>query len=224
MTVSSNAISRELVSCPLPSGKGHDTSSSLVRIGVLASGSGSNFEALVHAFEFNPTIELVVLVCNEPEAYVLQRAKRLGIKSVCISHKAYTQRRLFDATVADALVEHKVQWVVMAGWMRLMGEDFLERFDRRVLNIHPSLLPSFKGLRALERSWRAGQKIVGCSVHWVVPQMDAGPLVGQAALSVEHGDSFEQLRERHARLEHLLYPQAILAALQTSHPPECPVE
>lgn len=224
MTVLAKTTSQELVSCPLPSGKGHDTSSSLIRLGVLASGSGSNFEALVHAFEFNPTIELVVLVCNEPEAYVLQRAKRLGIESVCIPHGGYAQRPLFDAHVADVLVAHKVQWVIMAGWMRLMGKDFLDRFDGRVLNIHPSLLPAFKGLDALERSWRAGQKIVGCSVHWVVPQMDAGPLVGQAALSVGVDESFEQLRERHARLEHRLYPQAILAALHTSHPPECPVE
>ena len=211
--------SRELLSCPTPSGVGHDNSSAPVRLGVLASGSGSNFEALARAFESVANVEIVLLVCNVPDAPVLARATRLGVASVCIPHDGCEHRQDFEQRVGDALLEHDVEWVLMAGWMRLMSEQFLGRFSGQVLNIHPSLLPAFKGLRALERAWRSGQKIVGCSVHWVVPQMDAGPLVGQAALSIDPHESLEQVRARLTALEHRLYPRAVLAALDSARPP-----
>ena len=216
--------SQTLWSCPRASALGHDHSGSATRLGILASGEGSNFEAIARAFVGVSHVEVSCLVCNQPEAGALGRAERLGIPYECVPHQGFEERALFDDAVAQALIAHDVQWVIMAGWMRLMGAGFLDAFSGRVLNIHPSLLPSFKGMRALERAWEAGQKIVGCSVHWVVPQMDAGALIAQAAMSVEPHWSFQQVRKHMSTLEHSLYPQAILAVLGQSAPKQPDLE
>ncbi len=184
------------------------------RLGVLASGAGSNLGAIAGAIaagELDATLSAVV--CNVEGAGAIGRAREAGVEPALIRHGGFERRADFDAAVADALRASGVEWVVMAGWMRLVGREFLEAFDGRVLNIHPSLLPSFKGLRAIEQALDAGVAITGCTVHEVAENMDSGPIVAQAAVAVRPGDDASALRARIQRAEHALYPRAIAAAV-----------
>ena len=184
------------------------------KVAVFASGSGSNFASIVeHIKTGQLNIELACLVCNQPDAFVLRRAEDFGVPTVLLNHRDFPSREAHDRAIVEAIQTFEVQWVVMAGGMRIVSPLLIEAFEGRVLNIHPSLLPSFKGLRAVEQAWRAGVKITGCTVHFVVPEMDAGPIVGQAAVPVFEDDTLETLQQRIHSQEHLLYPRAIAQAI-----------
>lgn len=185
-----------------------------VRVGVLASGDGSNFEALYRAVEAGVlNAEIAVLVCNAPGAGVVGRARRLGVAAVEIDHRGFDRREDFDAEVAEALRRADAEWVAMAGWMRVSSSPLLEAFAGKLLNIHPSLLPSFRGAHAVRRGLEAGVRVAGCTVHQVVEELDAGPIVAQAALGVLEGESLESLKRRIQALEHVLYPRALARAI-----------
>lgn len=190
------------------------------RYGVLASGSGSNFEALIHAQQSGLLLgEIGCLICNNPGAGALSRATTHGIPARCINHREFSAREAFDAAVVTALREHQIDWVVMAGWMRIASRGFIEAFESRILNIHPSLLPSFKGAHAVKDALEAGVKITGCTVHLVIADLDAGPIIAQAAIPVMPDDDIASLHARIQAQEHALYPRAIMMAVSAQQPP-----
>jgi phosphoribosylglycinamide formyltransferase-1 len=184
-------------------------------LGILASGSGSNFERIVEAADGGvlDDVEIAGLVCNEPEAGCLQRARRLGVAPRLINHRDFPDRSTFDAEVVEQLKTWSVDWVIMAGWMRIVTPAFIEAYRNRILNIHPSLLPSFPGAHAVRDALEAGVRMTGCTVHIVTEDVDDGPIIGQAAVPVRSDDDVEALQERIHRAEHTLYPRAIAWAV-----------
>lgn len=181
-----------------------------MKIGVLISGRGSNLKALIDACAepgFRGKIALVV--SNRPNAGGLAVAEAAGIPTLVIDHKEFSTRETFDAELDHALSKAGVELVCNAGFMRILTDGFVEKWRDRQLNIHPSLLPAFKGLHVHQRALDAGVKITGCTVHFVRPEMDEGPIVAQAAVPVLPGDTAETLGQRVLEAEHKLYPLAL---------------
>ncbi|NEO25746.1 MAG: phosphoribosylglycinamide formyltransferase [Kamptonema sp. SIO4C4] len=187
-----------------------------LRLGVLASGSGSNFEAIATAIEsgqLNATIP--VLIYNKPKAKVTERAKRFNVPALLHNHRDYPTREALDRQIVETFQSHGVDWVIMAGWMRIVTPVLLEAFRDRILNIHPSLLPSFPGIHGIEQALEAGVKITGCTVHIAQEKVDSGPIIMQAAVPILPDDTPETLHQRVQVQEHKIFPQAIaLAAKQ----------
>ena len=179
-------------------------------VGVLISGRGSNLQALIEACRV-PTYpaKIVLVVSNVPNAQGLLRAEAGLIPTLTINHKDFASREEFDEVVDNALKEAGVELLCNAGFMRLHTEDFVRRWWNRHLNIHPSLLPAFKGLHTHARVLDEGVKISGCTVHFVRPEMDEGPILAQAAVPVLPGDTPDSLAARVLQAEHRLYPHAL---------------
>lgn len=180
------------------------------QVGVLISGRGSNMMSLVTA-TLTPTFpaEIVVVISNRPNAGGLSFAAEHGIAALVVDHKAFDSREAFEADLQARLLDHGVEIVCLAGFMRLLTASFVDQWEGRMLNIHPSLLPSFRGLDTHQQAIDAGVKIAGCTVHFVVPEMDAGPIIAQAAVPVEDGDTADDLAARILQSEHKLYPRAL---------------
>ena len=180
------------------------------RVGILISGRGSNMVSLIEAAR-DPGYPAAIacVISNRPEAEGLAKAHDAGIKTQTVDHAHFKSRTDFEAALDGALCESGVELVACAGFMRLMTPDFVERWRDRMLNIHPSLLPAFRGLHTHERVLAAGVKITGCTVHIVRPEMDEGPIVAQAAVPVLDGDTVERLAARVLEAEHKLYPHAL---------------
>jgi phosphoribosylglycinamide formyltransferase-1 len=153
--------------------------------------------------------EIVLVVSNVGNAEGLKHAANAGIATKVIPHKAYVSREAFDAAIDEALAEADIEIVCLAGFMRILSDGFARKWEGRLLNIHPSLLPSFKGVHVHEQALQAGVRISGCTVHFVVPELDAGPIISQAAVPVEHGDTPDTLAARVLEQEHRLYPEAL---------------
>lgn len=186
-----------------------------LRLGIMASGSGSNFEAIataIHQGTLNARIEIVIY--NNPSATVVDRANRLGIPIKLLDHRTFESREALDEAIVATLAAAGVDWVIMAGWMRRVTERLISAFPQRILNIHPSLLPSFPGVRAVEQALTAGVKIAGCSVHYVELVVDSGPIVMQAAVPVLPNDSVDTLQARIQKQEHRIFPEAIALAAE----------
>jgi phosphoribosylglycinamide formyltransferase-1 len=180
------------------------------KLGVLISGRGSNLAALIQACNApHDPAEIAVVISNRPAAPGLQFASDAGIPTQVIDHKKFASRAAFDRALDDALRAAGVDLVCNAGFMRLLTPDFVEAWRDRQLNIHPSLLPAFRGLDTHERAIAAGVRISGCTVHFVRAEMDEGPIVAQAAVPVLPGDDAEALAARVLRAEHRLYPWAV---------------
>jgi len=180
------------------------------RVGVLISGRGSNLGALIDACRSNNyPARIVLVISNVPSAQGLLRAEAALIPTLTISHKDFSSREAFDEAIDKALNEAGVDILCNAGFMRLHTEGFVRRWWNRHLNIHPSLLPAFKGLHTHDRVLAEGVKITGCTVHFVRPDMDAGPIVAQAAVPVLSGDTPDELAARVLEAEHRLYPHAL---------------
>lgn len=207
--------SPSLVSPPLQAGP----SGNPVRLGVMASGSGSNFEALAQAIatgQLNATIPL--LIYNNPNAGVVERAQRHNVPTVLLNHRDYDSREALDQKIAETLRAHEIDWVIMAGWMRIVTPTLIDAFAQRIINIHPSLLPSFKGIRAIEQALDSGVKITGCTAHIVTEEMDSGPVLIQSAVPILANDTPESLHLRIQVQEHQILPGAIaLAVDQARH-------
>lgn len=182
----------------------------MLRLGVLISGRGSNLQALIEACR-QPDFpaQIVVVISNLPDAAGLERARAAHIPAHSINHRDFADRAAFDAKLSDMLHQYDVELVCLAGFMRLLGEAFLTDWQDKVINIHPSLLPAYKGLHTHERALADGANRHGCSVHWVVPELDAGPVIAQAEVPVHANDTAESLAARVLVVEHQLYPQAI---------------
>ncbi|MEE3719219.1 phosphoribosylglycinamide formyltransferase [Tumidithrix elongata RA019] len=184
--------------------------STTVSLGVLASGSGSNLEAIAQAIsEGRLNAKIEVLIYNNPDAYVRQRAERLGIPAVLLNHRHYKSREALDAAIIEVLQAHHVDLVIMAGWMRVVTQVLIDAFPDRILNIHPSLLPSFPGIHAIDQALNYGVKIAGCTVHIVSLEVDCGPILQQAAVPVLPDDTPSSLQQRIQVQEHSIYPKAI---------------
>ena len=180
------------------------------RVGILISGRGSNMVSLIAAAQAHDyPAEIACVLSNRPEAEGLKRAETAGVCTRAIDHKAFSRRESFESELDAALKSFNVDLVACAGFMRLMTADFVERWRDRMLNIHPSLLPVFKGLDTHARALAAGVKITGCTVHIVRPQMDNGPIIAQAAVPVLEADTAEVLGARVLQAEHKLYPHAL---------------
>jgi phosphoribosylglycinamide formyltransferase-1 len=177
---------------------------------ILVSGRGSNMQALVKAASAaDYPAEIVLVASNRPDAAGLEWAKAQGLPTASIDHTRHATREAFEASLQQALTTAKVELVALAGFMRLMTPGFVESWRNRMINIHPSLLPSFKGLHTHERALAAGVKITGCTVHFVRAEMDEGPIIAQAAVPVLGGDTPALLAERVLAAEHKIYPAAL---------------
>jgi phosphoribosylglycinamide formyltransferase-1 len=180
------------------------------RVGILISGRGSNMMALVEAARApDYPAEIAIVVSSRPDAPGLAWAKEQKLPARALDHKAYASREAFDEAVHAALIEARVELVALAGFMRIQSAGFVAKWAGRQLNIHPSLLPLFKGLNPQKQALDAGVRISGCSVHFVTEEMDAGPIVAQAAVPVREGDTPETLAARILMAEHKLYPMAL---------------
>ncbi|MEZ5828658.1 MAG: phosphoribosylglycinamide formyltransferase [Hyphomicrobiales bacterium] len=179
-------------------------------VGVLISGRGSNLQALIDAAKApDYPAEIVLVISNVPGAGGLSRAEAAGIPTLVINHKDFPTREQFDAAIDAALRRAGIELLCNAGFMRLHTQDFVERWRDRHLNIHPSLLPAFRGLHTHARVLEAGAKTTGCTVHFVRQEMDEGPIVAQVAVPVHPDDTEEGLAARVLEAEHRLYPQAL---------------
>lgn len=184
------------------------------QLGVLISGRGSNLQSIIDAIEAGALqATIAVVISNRPDAAGLMRAREAGLDAVCLRQKDYASRDLYDEAVATVLRSHAVDLVCLAGFMRLVGAPLLEAFPARILNIHPSLLPSFPGLDAQRQALEHGVRVAGATVHLVTSELDGGPIVAQAAVPVLPGDSVESLSARILLEEHRLYPKAIASVL-----------
>ncbi len=184
-----------------------------IKLGVMASGSGSNFEVIAEAIASGKlNAEITVLIYNNPEAKVVERAKRYGIPAILLNHRNYKRRQDLDAKIVETFREYDVEMVVMAGWMRIVTEVLLNAFPDKVVNIHPSLLPSFRGAHGVEDALKAGVKITGCTVHIARLEVDNGPILIQAAVPILPDDTPDTLHARIQVQEHQIFPQAIAIA------------
>jgi len=180
------------------------------RTAILISGRGSNMQSLVGAMRAGDfPAEPTVIISNRPEALGLSWAADRGIPTLAIDHREYANRMAFEARLHQALLDHGVELICLAGFMRLLTGGFVDRWRDRLLNIHPSLLPSFPGLDTHQRALDAGALIVGCTVHYVRTEMDSGPILAQAAIAVLPSDTAETLAARVLEAEHRIYPLAL---------------
>ena len=181
-----------------------------LRVGVLISGRGSNLQALIDAAaEPDYPAEIVLVISNVPGAPGLARAAAAGIRHETIDHRDFDSREAFETEITKALEAEAVDLVCHAGFMRIVTDGFLAHWSNRVINIHPSLLPAFKGLHVHEQALAGGAKISGCTVHFVVPEVDSGPIIAQAAVPVAADDTPESLASRVLQAEHRIYPLAV---------------
>lgn len=176
------------------------------RVVVLLSGRGSNFQAIAEA---GLPIEIAAVISNRPNAAGLAWARERGLAAIALDHTEYTDREAFDALLANEIARHQPDLVVLAGYMRILSPAFIARFEGRLLNIHPSLLPMFPGLKTHQRALEEGVKIHGCTVHFVTADLDHGPIVIQAAVPVRADDTSETLAVRVLQQEHRIYPLAV---------------
>ena len=176
------------------------------RVVVLLSGRGSNFQAIAEA---GLPIDIVAVLSNRPEAAGLAYARARGLNAIALDHTRDADREVFDAKLADEIETYQPDLVVLAGYMRILSPAFIARFEGRLLNVHPSLLPAFPGLKTHERALEEGVKIHGCTVHFVTATLDHGPIVIQAAVPVRTDDTPATLAQRVLLQEHRIYPQAI---------------
>jgi len=179
------------------------------RAAILISGSGSNLQAFIdQVAEGRLDLDIAIVLSNHPDAFGLQRAHNASISTVCIQHADYADRESFDRAMAASLDEHKIDLLILAGFMRILSPWFVRHYEGRILNIHPALLPAYPGLNTHQRVLDAGDQWHGSSVHFVTEELDGGPLVMQGRLPVTPGQSAADLAARVQAVEHQIYPKA----------------
>lgn len=180
------------------------------KIAVFASGSGSNFQAITEAIkEKQLNAEISLLVCDKPGAYVIERAEEAGIEYFTFFPKQYDSKVQFEAEILKQLKARDIEFIVLAGYMRLIGCTLLDAYEGKIVNIHPSLLPAFPGKDAVGQALAAGAGITGVTVHYVDSGMDTGPVIAQKAVTIEKDDTRETLQERIQKVEHTLFPRVL---------------
>ncbi|MFH1208184.1 MAG: phosphoribosylglycinamide formyltransferase [Candidatus Omnitrophota bacterium] len=180
------------------------------RIAFLVSGSGTNMENLIRRIRAGEIhAEAAVVISNKPGVKALEKAAALGVKTVVIDHKVYADRAAFDQALSECLEKHKVDIIVLAGFMRILTEEFVKKHHGRLINIHPALLPAFPGAHAIKDAWGAKVKETGVTVHFVDAGVDTGPVILQRKVPILPKDTLETLESRVHRLEYEIYPQAL---------------
>ncbi|HIC77442.1 MAG TPA: phosphoribosylglycinamide formyltransferase [Candidatus Dadabacteria bacterium] len=177
------------------------------RIGVFSSGNGSNFEAIVKADI--PNVEVSFLLCNIEDAYVLERAKNFSIDSILLPHKNFESRKDFEKEIISRIQDYDVDLIILAGFKRILSPFFINYFEKKIINLHPSLLPSFPGLRAPKQALEYGVKFTGCTVHFVDDGVDTGPIILQGLIEILDSDDEESLMKKIHEKEHEILPVAI---------------
>lgn len=180
-----------------------------LKIGVLLSGSGTNLQAIIDAIVEGLSTDIVLVVSSRPDAYGIERARAAGIPTLVMNREKYADVLAADAQIVEALQEAGAEYVVMAGYMRKVTSVMLDAFPNRVLNLHPALLPSFKGAHAIADAFNAGVKVAGVTVHFANADYDKGPIVAQRAVSVAENDTLDTLEAKIHDVEHVLYPEVI---------------
>lgn len=181
-----------------------------MNIAVFCSGRGTNFQAIVDNVKKGKIkAKIRLMVCDKPDAYALERAKKERIKSVLIERKNFKTKDEFEAEIIKNLEKEKIDLICLAGFMRMLSPNFVKRYRNRILNIHPALLPSFKGTRGIEDAFNYGVKVAGVTVHFVDEKMDHGPIILQREVKITESDTLESLQEKIHKTEHRLYPEAI---------------
>lgn len=186
-----------------------------MNIAVFASGKGTNFSAIIRAVKRGVIkASLSLLICDNPAAGAINRAKRAGIKVALVKRGDFSNKQEFEAKIIQHLEENKIDLIVLAGFMRLISSEFVNKYAGRILNIHPSLLPSFKGTEAIKDAFDYGLKVAGVTVHFVDDKMDHGPIILQEAVKITENDTPELLENKIHKVEHKLYPEAIKLLLE----------
>ena len=182
----------------------------MVRFAVFVSGAGTNLQAIIDAVKKGEiTAELALVFSNKKNATALKRAEAAGIKTLFLDEKKYTNPQSFERDIVIYLKEERIDFIVLAGYMRLLSAFFIKSFPKRIFNIHPSLLPAFKGMSAVKDTFTYGAKVAGVTVHFVDERMDHGPIILQEGFKIPEGETLEKLIERIHRVEHKVYPHAI---------------
>ncbi len=180
------------------------------KIAVFASGSGTNFQAIIGAIETGQlNAEIALLVCDKPNAFAIERAKQHNIEVFQFIPKNFENKQAFEKVILEQLQALHVEWIALAGYMRLIGETLLGAYEGKIINIHPSLLPSFPGINAIEQAYDAKVKVTGVTIHFVDAGMDTGPIIAQAPVFIEEQDTIEVLRTKIQQVEHQLYPEVL---------------
>lgn len=176
----------------------------------MASGNGSNFEAIAKACQSGKIdAQIIKLMCDNPKAYVFQRAKALGIRFECIDYKSFSSRKDFDEHLLKACQNIEPDFIVLAGFMKILSADFVRYFRQQIINIHPSLLPKYPGTRAIEKAWNNQDKQTGVTVHYVDEGVDTGEVILQKSIALDYDQSFEQFCQTMHALEHETYIEAL---------------
>lgn len=181
-----------------------------IRLVVLISGNGSNLQAIIdNITDNNLPAQIVAVISNKADAYGLERAKKAGIEQRVLSHIDFTDRNQYDLVLKELIDSYQPDLIILAGFMRILSNGFVEHYLHKIMNIHPSLLPKYKGLNTHQRAIDAGDKKHGCSVHFVTPELDDGPVILQATVDIKENDTAETLATRVHEQEHRIYPEAI---------------
>ena len=181
-----------------------------MNIAVFCSGNGSNFQAIANSVK-NGEIKakIALIVCDNPQAFALKRAEKLGIRSLLVEGKKFQSRDEYEAEIIKNLEKENIELICLAGYMRIVSPSLVQRYSNKILNIHPALLPSFKGTQGIKDALDYGVKVSGVTVHFVNDKMDQGPIILQEALQIKGDDTEKSLAERIHQIEHKLYPQAL---------------
>ncbi|MBI1977088.1 MAG: phosphoribosylglycinamide formyltransferase [Candidatus Omnitrophica bacterium] len=183
---------------------------SQARLAVLCSGFGSNLQAIIDAVRSGRlSVQIASVISDNPDAYAITRARQNNISCVLLNPKEYSTRSAMDQAILSELGKYQADWVILAGFMRLLGPQVVAAYRNRILNIHPALLPSFPGTHAIKRAWEAKVPVTGVTVHFVDEGIDTGPIILQEEVKILDGESLENLEKRIHEVEHRLYPKAI---------------
>jgi phosphoribosylglycinamide formyltransferase 1 len=182
----------------------------MMNIAVFASGSGSNFQAIYDAIQKGRLqARISLLVCDRPNAKVIERAEKAGVQTFVFSPKEFASKEEYETEVYKQLSQQGVEFIVLAGYMRLIGSVLLEKFEGKIVNIHPSLLPAFPGKDAIGQAVKAGVKVTGVTIHYVDAGMDTGPIIAQQAIEIQEGDKKENIEQQIHQVEHVFYAETL---------------
>jgi phosphoribosylglycinamide formyltransferase-1 len=181
-----------------------------MNIAVFCSGNGSNFQAIVNSIKAGEiSAKIALIVCDNPQAFALERAKKEGVKSALIERDVFLTKEEFEAKIIKHLEQENIELICLAGFMRLVSPAFVKKYHHKILNIHPALLPSFKGTQAIKDALDYGVRVTGVTVHFVDEKVDHGPIILQQAIEIKDSDTEESLAHRIHEIEHRLYPEAV---------------
>lgn len=181
-----------------------------MKLAVFASGNGSNFEVIAQAVASGQIeAELTLLFCDNPKAFVLKRGEKHGVKTICFSPRDFSSKVEYEQELTKIMLEHQIDLIVLAGYMRIIGPALLAAFPNQIINIHPSLLPSFPGLHGIKEAFDYGVKITGITIHYIDAGVDTGPIIAQAVTQISPEETLESLEQKIHQLEHHWYPKVL---------------